>query len=185
MPEITLPLHELWHRHKEIPDVPDCYLIEIWSDDFPEGDPEGECLYPTPWHAKAVAPLQAAREQNDYTWDYIGYGWDGESKDHFRMDNNTPGVRHPVHLKFHWGEGHPKTDGIEPLPHIKMVQRGHEMEYCDYCRYKPGAMPKDCPTRRLLAIQEAVKNGQPLDLHLRAITLWHSETMAEEWKRRV
>ena len=168
--EVVVAIHELWDRHGEIPNVPDCYLVGIWNEQFPEDsvDEEDGChpLGVVPFFAAKFDALQAAQDfdlQVDFTnqWPATGI---------FRIGRNGRSVEAPVYLRFRWGLGHPKIDGIEVLIHEKGLQYGH---WCDHCHCEMGRTPTDCPTRRLRALATAT-DPKEIDQHRRAVELWHS-----------
>lgn len=189
MPKLTIKLHELFGRASEIPDVSDCYLIDI-RDEHGGGpckdrdDEEG--LWPVPYAAREFDALQAARdwqayggsndEDDDDDADYNGWIWDGKKKNsYFRIGCNTPSVRHPVTLTFQWGEGDPKVQGVEMLVHDAGTGVS---EYCRKCRKQISAVPEDCSERRLRALSAAVgaADVDQITTHQKAVALWHSKS---------
>jgi len=172
MPEIVVALHELFERVSEIPVVPDCYLAGIWNDEIPEGthDPEADAFPPVPWKAQEFDALRAAWDgESAEDWGYQ-WGWDGDPENNrVRVGCNMATVHHPIHLRFRWGEGHPTTDGVPMLIHE--ADRGGR--YCRHCYAEMSGRPQDCPTRRLQALDDALKNGEDTALHIKAIKLWH------------
>jgi hypothetical protein len=203
MPGVVVPLHELLERVKDVPDVDDCYLVGIWSDVIPEGDAEAVehgVFPPTPLRADKFDALTSAREGDEDGWEYQ-WGWDGEpgDGDRVRVGCNTPTVRHPIYLRFRWGEGVPGVvvDGIEMLPHVEAVVEAsykdrfgkpvlHRLELCDYCDAQITGTVSDCPGRRLHALAEAVAEGHrsAAEMHAQAVDMWHLITRSERYKSR-
>lgn len=184
MPELTLMLHELESRHREIPDVEDCYLVDIRDGegrgpmvarhDLPEGYDEDEDpgIWPCPAFGRHFDALQVARHERSS----FKYQW-GDHHERVRIGNNTPPVRVPVTLTFRWGEGHPKHDGITLLLHEATPH-----DYCKWCRREMPPYPMDCAVRRLNALADAVRGqrkpttedfSERITECLRAVEKWH------------
>lgn len=185
MPELTLMLHELETRHGEIPDVNDCYLVDIRDGDgrgpmvarhdlpkdYDEDNDPG--IWPCPAFGQNFDALLVARHERSS----FKYQWGGHHE-HVRIGNNTPAVRTPVTLTFRWGEGHPRSsDGITLLLH-----EGTRHGYCKWCRCEMSAYPRDCAVRRLNVLADAVRGQQRpttedfsgrIDECLRAVEKWH------------
>ena len=185
--EVTLCLHELWDRHAEVPDVPDCYLVTVWSDDITREeakDPEQDALPPVPYLASKVDALTSAREQRDKEdW---GWAWDGEQGDsnRVRFQGNSATICHPVYLTFRWGRGQPMgRTGTRMLSHETI---GKWVHICRHCGLHMGPVPRDCPTLRVRALADAVcekpGSGSEYDvrMHLDAVDVWHRESRPKE-----
>jgi len=183
MPEIVIAMHELRDRHEEIPDTDDCFLVGIWNDEIPEEAVDPEPFYPTPWLASKVAALSAARDSDDDAWNYH-YKWDGDPDHrHVRVDCNTLTVFHPIYMRFRWGEGQPSVDGVVMLPCVDAIYLRGPMGYCDYCGKEMPRTPNDCMGRRLRAMAKGILQGTNSE-HVKAVGLWHSQTLGEKWEER-
>lgn len=183
--EVTLCLHELWERHAEIPDVDDCYLVDVWSDDITREearDPELDALPPVPYKASNLDALTSAREhaklEDEERWNWA---WDGSEEDrNVRFQGNSATIRHPVYLTFRWGQGAPiGATGVAMLPH---EVPGKYQRYCRHCGVEVGSVPRDCPTLRMRALADAVcekpGSGSEYEVrkHLDAVDEWHRKS---------
>lgn len=172
--EITLCMHELWDRHKEVPNTDDCYLVAVWTDHITKEEgqnPDADCLPPVPFLASKIDALSSARsrrDKEDWHW-----AWDGTEKDNrVRFQGNSTTIQHPIYLTFQWGGGHPKSKGgATMLPH---QVPGKYQKYCRHCGTEVGSVPKDCPTLRLRALAKA--HGEEVATHLDALKEWHSKS---------
>lgn len=184
--EVTLCLHELWDRHGKIPDVDDCYLVRVWSDDisFEEGqDPEDDVFPPVPYLASRIDALINAREHEELeegeSWDW---GWDGSAKNNrVRFQGNSSTITHPIYLTFRWGYGAPTgASGAKMLPH---EVPGKYQRFCRHCGYEVGSVPKDCPTLRMRALADIVKldiHSSEIQVQLAAVDEWHRKSRSLE-----
>lgn len=169
MPTITVKFHELYKLAPQIPDVEDCYLINI-TDAYGNGsmksyeDEQG--LWIVPWRARKFDALTSAWRQGDEEDWENQWGWDKEDGS-FRIGCNTIPVSHPIELTFQWGEGHPKVDDVEMLSH---ELSDYYSRYCKWCHKEVGGALSDCPERRL----RAMATGVNIELHLKAVQIWHS-----------
>jgi len=176
MPTFTTPMHTLLEVCKQIPDEEDCYLIECVDAD---GSSDSDGLLPVPWTAQRVLVLVDAwshgtwgneldQEEERREWEER-WGWDGKPEhDRVRLDHNTPTVRHPIMMTFQWGEGHPKKDGVEMIPH----EEGEWGHYCAHCQKEYTGYPEDCPVLRLRAMADAVLQGTA-GVHVKAVRAFH------------
>ena len=200
MPEVVIPLHEIWGRHEEVPDVSDCFLIGAWNDDIEEGDAGAvdNGVFPaTPCVVQELDCVRAAWERDEESWGY-NWAWDGVKKGSmfdetkrgpsFRFQGNSVSIRHPVYLRFQWGEGQPSVAGVQMLVHVKSrwknsgMRNGYwESDYCDFCSMQVSAIPGDCEGRRLRALADAVRasDANATEMHLKAVALWHSQSRSE------
>lgn len=185
--QVVMAMHELIDRHGEIPDVDDAYIVGMWNEDHREDavDEEegGHPLWDIPWRLDQFDAFKSAREARDPS-DIEGYKSDRDAFEYqwpstgiFRIGCNTYSVQAPVYLRIRWGHGHPKTDDglgleVEMLPH-ELV---HE-EWCKHCGKKVGGASRDCATRRLRALAEAVRSlggrDRVVKQHLLAVARWH------------
>jgi len=171
MPSLTLKLHEIYKRQKEIPDVDDCYLTDIFNAHEgaarTDSDIEEEigCWF-VPWKASKFPPLEGARNCGKEDWTDQ---W-GSKKGHIRIGCNTPGVTVPITCTFTWGEGHPKVEGLEMIVHVPTK---YAQKYCKWCHAEVGSVPSDCPELRLRALVGATTDEER-SLHLKAVQTWHS-----------
>ena len=179
MPELVLTVLELRKRHAEIPVAEDCYLVDAWGGGYKEGevpkDHEGFYgIYPVFHHQ--VDPLGGARDFDEETWEYQ-YGGKGG----FRMGQGSPTLSHPVYLKFRWGEGHPLVDGVQMLIHSK--SRTYPLDWCNICGKTMPVGPQDCAVLRLKALAIAVESedSKAISSHLKAVELWHQDTLDKRW----
>lgn len=177
MPRFTTEFHKLPETCKEIPLVEDCYLVKI---EDASGNTSGDGLFPVPWPARRVVPLVDA--WNIEVWEkpeealeewMEQWGWDGEPKHaNTRLDFNSETVFHPIKMTFQWGEGHPKVDGVEMLPH----EEGEYGHYCQHCGKEFYGKPEDCPVLRLRAMADAVLEARA-GTHVQAVGIFHRENL--------
>lgn len=183
--EVVVKMHELLTRHGEIPDVNDCYLVRVWTDDITEAegqDPEADVLPPVPFLASKIDALTSAREGESEDWNWE---WDGtEENSNVRFQENSTTINHPIYLHFRWGQGAPTGGtGVAMLPH-ETASKYHE--YCRHCGKEVGSVPKDCPTLRMRALADAVcekpGSGSEYEVrkHLDAVDEWHRKSRPKE-----
>ena len=201
MPEITIPLHELYDRHTEVPDVPDCFLVGVWNKSLPKDSKKNakaieDGVFPDmPFLASRFDALSMAREGDHENW---SYNWSFEENgDTVRLGCNTPAIGTPVFLQFRWGEEIPTLDGLVVLSHIEaVIEAGyknrvtgkpvvHRLDYCDYCSTETrGGTLSDCRGRRMIALADAVAAGdsEAVAIHLQAVDQWHRVTRSERMR---
>jgi len=161
MPTLTLTIEELPTRYKEIPQVEDCHIEAVWI----EGEPDMEDLWVPPLYASRFHPLTMLQEDGAEDLDQ----WER----YFDVYEN-------VSLRFRWGEGNPKIEKVEMLPHEGY---GSYKRECRWCMKEIGHTMYDCPVRRLQALATALKGGEAPDEHVTAIDLWHPTQEQKDWAK--
>jgi hypothetical protein len=116
--------------------------------------PDAEDLWTPPLFPSRFDPLKFLRDGDVSLEDWERY-----------FDNYED-----VSLRFRWGEGMPKENGIEMLPHQGYGSYPRE---CKWCKDQIDHTMLDCPVRRLQALATALKGGEAPDEHVNAIDLWH------------
>lgn len=168
MPTLTLTIEELPARYKEIPDVDDCHVEAVWIEDVPDA----QDLWTPPLFPRRFAPLKILRED-------LGKGDDEKELDKWRRAFDE---YEDVSLRFRWGEGMPRGNGVEMLPHQGYGSYKRECKWCKDVIYHTML---DCPVRRLQALATALKNGEAPDEHVKAIDLWHPTQEQRDWAKRM
>lgn len=179
--EVIVKMHELLARHGEIPDVDDCYLVRVWTDNITEAEgqnPENDVLPPVPYLASNLDALTSARagpSRGDAEEGWWGWEWDGtEENSNVRFQENSATINHPIYLYFRWGYGAPTgKSGAKMLPH---EVPGKYQRFCRHCGYEVGSVPKDCPTLRMRALADIVRldtHSSEVQVQLAAVDEWH------------
>lgn len=173
MPTVIIPLHDLYKRRAEVPrKLKDCYLTAMTRDGEPATEwdaPDEDGAYVQkfmPIRNFDILPDEDDEDDDGRRWTHI---WCREEGDTIRIGSSVAAStdQNPILCTFIWGEGHPKEDGVEMLPHEVDVYTNR----CCWCRGEAGV--QDCPERRLQALAAATTETEKT-LHIKAVHIWHS-----------